>query len=641
MVDSKIIEEVKNRVDIVEVIGDFVQLKKAGTNYKALSPFTDEKTPSFFVSPSKEIFKCFSTGKGGDAIAFVMEHDGLSYIEAIKYLAEKYGIEIAEEEQTEEAVLAQNERESIFIALNFACEYFHATLKEHDEGKSVGLSYFKERGYDLGTIDKFRLGYSLEEWTAFTDQAVKQGFSDDILEKAGLLIKKEEGKQYDRFRGRVIFPIHNLSGKVIAFGARTLKKDKKLPKYVNSPESEVYHKSDILYGIYLAKKLIREKDNCFLVEGYTDVISMHLSGIENVVASSGTSLTEDQIKLISRFTKNVTVLFDGDKAGLRAAIRGIDMILESDLNVRVVVFPDGEDPDSYSRKLGSSGFQEYLKENTKDFIRFKAQLLTEEAANDPIKKAETIKEIVSSIAKIPDPIKRSVYVKETSDVLGIEEQVLLAEQNKILIQQRRERSKKAERETEEQLINHESTPTVEKPEASLSHQEIITLQERESVRLLITYGMHQIEEDNLCEFMLSELEEIEFETPVYKEMLEVIKSELQNGKVVNAEYLIRNSEPHIKREVVDMISEKYLLSNEWKDKYEITVPGEEDNLSKMVEGNILRLKFRVVQKMMEEKMENVKNAKTDEEQQEAMKMYNRLKEAEMQIAKQLGIVISR
>ena len=641
MIDSKIIEEVKNRIDIVEVIGDFVQLKKAGQNYKALSPFTDEKTASFFVSPSKEIFKCFSTGKGGDAITFVMEHDGLSYIEAIKYLAQKYGIEIAEEEQSEEAVLAQNERESIFIALNFACEYFHSTLKEHTEGQSVGLSYFKERGYDLATIDKFKLGYSLEEWSAFTDHAIKQGYSEVILEKAGLLIKKEDGKQYDRFRGRVIFPIHNLSGKVIAFGARTLKKDKKLPKYVNSPESEVYHKSDILYGLYLAKKRIREDNNCFLVEGYTDVISLHLSGIENVVSSSGTSLTEEQIKLISRFTKNVTVLFDGDKAGLRAAIRGIDMILESDLNVRVVVFPDGEDPDSYSRKLGSSGFQDYLKNNTKDFIRFKAKLLADEAANDPIKKAETIKEIVHSIAKIPDPIKRSVYVKETSEVLGIDEQVLLAEQNKILINLRKERSKKAERETEEQNSSFIQDQSVEKSETNLSHEEIITLQERESVRLLITYGMHDIEEENLGEFMLAELEEIEFVTPVYKEMLEVIKTELQNGNKVNAEFLIHNSNPHIKREVVDMISEKYLLSTEWKDKYEITVPGEEDNLSKMVVGNILRLKFRVVQKMMDDNLDKMKHAESEKEQHEAMQMYQRLKEAEMQIAKQLGIVISR
>jgi len=645
LIDDKTIEEVKQRADIVEVISDFVQLKKAGSNYKAISPFVDEKTPSFFVSPSKEIYKCFSSGKGGDAISFVMEFDGLSYLEAIKYLAEKYGIDIQEQEQTPEQILVQNERESIFIALNFAKEFYHDLLQNNTEGQSIGLSYFKERGYDLKTIEKFGLGYSLEEWDSFMSSALKKGFSEDILDKAGLIVKKEEGKVYDRFRGRVIFPIHNLTGKAIGFGARTLRKDKKVPKYVNSPESQVYHKSDVLYGMHLAKRFMRDQDNCFLVEGYTDVISMHLSGIENVVASSGTSLTDNQIKLIHRYTKNITVLFDGDAAGLKASLRGIDMILETDMNVRVVVFPEGEDPDSYSKKLGSTDFSDFLKNNAVDFIRFKAELLSNEASNDPIKKAETIKDIVHSISIIPDSVKRSVYIKETSDLLGIEESVLLSEQNKILIQKRKEKSKKAERETQDQLLqlNESGVKTIE--ESSISGEEIIALQEKETIRILYTYGADEFEEDDhIYDFILSELEEIDFKTQVYKEMLQLFKDHLDKGNVINAEYLVHNAPHHIKNEAVDMISEKYLLSKEWEDKFEIIVPDEKANLGKMVEGNILRLKFRLVQQMIDEKMDDIKrsNENTSHSEVEAsLKQFNVLKQAEIQIAKQLGIVISK
>ncbi|MDH5368277.1 MAG: DNA primase, partial [Cyclobacteriaceae bacterium] len=640
-------EEVKQRADIVEVISDFVQLKKAGANYKALSPFVDEKTPSFFVSPSKEIYKCFSSGKGGDAISFVMEYDGLSYLEAIKYLAEKYGIEIQEQEQTPEQILVQNERESIFIALNFAKEYYNDVLIKNTVGQSIGLSYFKERGYDLKIIEKFGLGYSLEEWDGFMKEALKKGYSENILDKAGLIVKKEEGKVYDRFRGRVIFPIHNLTGKAIAFGARTLRKDKKTPKYVNSPESEVYHKSDVLYGMHLAKRFIRDQDNCFLVEGYTDVISMHLSGIENVVASSGTSLTDNQIKLINRYTKNITVLFDGDSAGLKASLRGIDMILETDMNVRVVVFPEGEDPDSYSKKLGSAEFAEFLQQNAVDFIRFKAELLTKEASDDPIKKAETIKDIIQSISIIPDPVKRSVYLKETSDLLGIEESVLLAEQNKILIRKRKEKSKKAERETEDQLLQLDDTGVKKVDVTGISKDEIIALQEKETIRLLYTYGNDEFEEEgHIYDFILSELEEIDFKTPIYKEMLQLFKTQLEEGNVINAEYLIRNAPQHIKNEAVDMISEKYLLSKDWEDKFEIIVPDEKVNLDKVVEGNILRLKFRLVQQMIDEKREEIihsnKNASYDEiQEQEVLKQLNLLKNAEVQIATQLGNVISK
>lgn len=640
MIDNKTIEEVKSRTDIVEVISDFVQLKKAGQNYKGLSPFTDEKTPSFFVSPSKEIYKCFSTGKGGDAISFVMEYDGLSYIESIKYLAQKYGIEIAEEEQSDEEIQTQNERESLFIALNFASEYYQDILKNTDEGKSIGQSYFKERGISEEAIQKFALGYSLDEWGEFTNTALKKGFSEDILEKAGLMIRKED-KKYDRFRGRVIFPIHNVTGKVIAFGARTLKKDKKLPKYVNSPETEVYHKSHILYGISQAKRAIRDADNCYLVEGYTDVISLHMSDMENVVASSGTSLTEEQIKLISRYTQNITVLYDGDKAGLKASLRGIDMILERGLNVRVVMFPEGEDPDSYARQLGTAGFQAYIKEQTTDFIRFKAELLSEDAANDPIKKAGMIREIVESISIIPDPVQRSVYIKETSDLLEIAENVLIAEQNKFLLKKRKDQSYKAERATEQQLGLDQIVMPEDMKEPQLNLSQIITIQEKESIRMLITYGLHEWEDANVHEYILSELDEVDFETPVYKEILDIYKDRLSKGEIVNAEYFIHHASKHIATEVVDMITERYMISNEWEDKYQIIIPDEEAVLNSMVMGNILRLKLRVVQKMISTKMDEMKNAQGDDSaEDEVLKKLSTLKQAEMHLADQLGIVLS-
>lgn len=640
MIDNKTIDEVKSRADIVEVVSDFVQLKKAGQNYKGLSPFTDEKTPSFFVSPSKEIYKCFSTGKGGDAISFVMEYDGLSYIEAIKYLAEKYGIEISEEEQSDEEIQAQNERESLFIALNYASEYFQDVLKNTDEGNSIGQSYFKERGISEEAIQKFNLGYSLDEWEGLTKAALKKGFSEDILEKAGLMIRKEE-KKYDRFRGRVIFPIHNVTGKVIAFGARTLKKDKKLPKYVNSPETEVYHKSHILYGIAQAKRAIRDVDNCYLVEGYTDVISLHMSDMENVVASSGTSLTEEQIKLISRYTQNITVLYDGDKAGLKASLRGIDMILERGLNVRVVMFPEGEDPDSYARQLGTAGFQEYIANNTTDFIRFKAELLSEDAANDPIKKAGMIREIVESISIIPDPVQRSVYIKETSELLQIPENVLLSEQNKFLLQKRKDNSKKAERDTEQQLGLDQLVEAGQDSTPQLNPSEVIAIQEKESIRMLITYGLHEWEEAQVHEFILSELEEIEFETPVYKEILDMYKTRLAQGEVVTPEYFIHHAPKHIGNEVVDMITERYMLSDEWEDKYAIIIPDEEAVLSNMVMGNILRLKLRVVQKMINDKMDAMKETSGDRSKEdELLKSLTALKKVEMHLADQLGIVLS-
>lgn len=413
---------------VEEVIGDFVQLKKSGSNFKGLSPFTDERTPSFMVSPVKQIWKDFSSGKGGNMVAFLMEHEHFTYPEAIKYLAKKYNIEIEETEQTNEQKEQANERESMYLVSEYAQKYFSNTLWETEPGKAIGLTYFKERGFTDDTIKKFGLGYSLDEWEVFTKSALDEGYQLEFLEKTGLTIVKEQtsgdAKTFDRFKGRVMFPIHSMSGRVLGFGGRILGNDKKAAKYLNSPESEIYHKSKVLYGIYYAKQAIAKEDNCYLVEGYTDVIQMYQRGVENVVSSSGTALTPEQIRLINRLTKNITVLFDGDAAGLRASLRGIDLILEQGMNVKVCTFPEGEDPDSFAKGNTYEDLVLYLEENAKDFIQFKTSLLANEAANDPIKRADTVRDIVNSISKIPDRIQQEIYVQECAKIMQISEEVL-------------------------------------------------------------------------------------------------------------------------------------------------------------------------------------------------------------------------
>src|SRR4051812_4038323 len=431
MITKPTIDRITEAIDIVEVIGEFVQLKKRGANYVGLSPFANERTPSFTVSPAKGIFKDFSSGKGGSAVTFLMELEKFSYPEALKWLAKKYSIEVEETVESFENKEEENHRESLMIVTGYAAKFFHESLLETDEGKSIGLSYFKERGFNNDTIKKFELGYSPDQWEAFTGQALKEGYQEEFLAETGLSVKRDNGSLYDRYRGRVMFPIHSFTGRVIAFGGRTLKNDKNVPKYVNSPESEIYHKSNVLYGLYFAKKAIRDEDNCYLVEGYADVLSVHQAGIENVVASSGTSLTTEQIRLISRFTQNITILYDGDAAGIKASLRGLDMILEEGLNVKVVLFPDGHDPDSYVRLVGTNGFKKHIEDNKKDFILYKTTLLLKEVGNDPIKKSEVIRDIVESIAKIPDSIKASVFIKECSHILQIDERALLSELNKM------------------------------------------------------------------------------------------------------------------------------------------------------------------------------------------------------------------
>lgn len=644
MISRDTIDEVKNRIDIVDVVGDFVSLKRSGQNYKALSPFTNEKTPSFYVVPAKGIFKDFSSGKGGDAITFIMEHEGLGYLEAIRYLAKKYGVEIKEEARTAEDQATQNERDSLYIVMNFAKEYFKDLLYKSEEGKSIGLSYFRERGFNDRTLEKFDLGYSLNQWDHFEKHALNSGFSAAILEKAGLVITKDDGprKKYDRFRGRVIFPVHNLAGKVIAFGARILSKEKDQPKYINSPETDIYHKSNVLYGLFQARNEIRRHDFCYLVEGYTDVISLHQSGIENVVASSGTALTEEQIRLMRRFTENVTVLFDGDAAGVKAALRGIDLILKGGLNVRVVLLPDGEDPDSYSRKMGSTEFQQYLKDHTRDFISFKIDLYSAGSAKDPIKKAEAIREIVTSIALIPDPIKRSVYIKETSDLLNMQETVLLTELNKILIQERRKREQERWRDEIPEPID--VAPDAQ-PLAKTDSQTMVQMQERETIRLLLNYAENVITEDSgeqkVIDFMLDELDDVEFMNPVYAEIFETFKNGSATGERIDNFYFLESGSAEVKKAVADLITSRYETSPHWSERYHIYFPHERDVIQDVALTNVLRLKFRLIQKMMEENLAEMKGVQDERKIDRFLTVHQELKSAEKELADMLGIVVSK
>ncbi|TFV97323.1 DNA primase [Algoriphagus kandeliae] len=637
-------DKVKDRMDIEEVISDYVPLKKKGQNLWACCPFHGEKTPSFSVSPAKQIYKCFGCGKAGDPIQFIMDIEGIGFQEAIRHLAGKYGIEVEEDEtQTPEQEQAQNERESLLIALGFARDFFVKNLQT-DEGKSIGLSYFKERGFTPAIIEKFDLGYALEGWDNLLNSAKKAGFQEDVLLKAGLILEKEgdPSRRYDRFRNRVIFTIHNISGKPIAFGARILTKDKNQPKYINSPETPVYHKSDVLYGMFQAKKAIREKDNCYLVEGYTDVISMHLSGIENVVASSGTSLTEGQIKLIKRFTDQVTVLYDGDAAGIKASLRGIDLLLEGGLTVKAVVFPDGEDPDSYSRKVGSQAFQNYLQENAKDFIGFKINLYKDEFQRDPIRKAEVIREVVQSIAKIPDPIIRSVYAKEASGFLDIEEGIVYAEVNKILLKNQRDQFRKIQETPLEAAPIEEFFP-VEKEGFSVS--EALRLQERELIRLLLNYGLQQLgdEELNLCQYLLSETEELAFENPLYAKILKMFRENLNKGVIVDSDYFLGIQDREIRDEVIDLITPRREASVHWTEKFQILIPREDDDLTLTSYKSILRLKRKFVRRMMEEAIQKIKNAEveklSDDQIIELQEIFLGLKQVQMDIDRELGIVI--
>ena len=637
MISRDTIDEVKSRLDIVDVVGDFVSLKRSGQNYKAMSPFTNEKTASFYVVPAKGIFKDFSSGKGGDAITFVIEHEGMSYLEAIRYLAKKYGVEIKEDQRTPEDQIHQDERESLYALMNYAKDYYKESLLNSEEGRSIGLSYFRERGFNDRITEKFELGYTLNEWDHLSKKALGIGYTAELLEKAGLIVKKDGGRFYDRFRGRVIFPVHNLSGKVIAFGARILTKEKDQPKYINSPETEIYHKSNVLYGMFQAKNAIRREDFCYLVEGYTDVISMHLADVDNVVASSGTALTEEQIKLIRRFTENVTVLFDGDAAGIKAALRGIDLILKGGLNVRIVLLPDSEDPDSYSKKMGSSEFQRYLKEHSKDFISFKIDLYSNDASHDPIKKAEAIREIITSIALIPDPIKRSVYIQETAILLKIAETVLLTELNKILITERKKNQENVREDVKAPLPTLEDIPEVSRFDTA----SMVEKQEREAIRLLINYAENDYGDQRLLDFMLAELEDVEFTTPVFKEIYQAFHDGAGRGEILSTLYFMEHGSSEVKRIVAELTTSRYETSKHWSDKFHIYFPHEREVLQDMAYSNVLRLKFRMIQKLMEENLQQMKQAPNEEDMEKYFTIHEQLKGAEKELASMLGIVVPK
>ncbi|HVV54866.1 MAG TPA: DNA primase, partial [Mucilaginibacter sp.] len=626
--------------DIVEVVGEFVQLKKRGANYVGLSPFSNEKTPSFTVSPAKGIFKDFSSGKGGSAITFLMEHEKFTYPEALKWLAKKYGIEVEETVESSESKEEENHRESLMIVSAYAARFFHETLLETEEGQNIGLSYFKERGFSNETIQKFELGYSPDQWEAFTSRAQKDGYQPEFLEETGLSVKRDNGTLYDRYRGRVIFPIHSFTGRVIAFGGRTLKKDKNVPKYVNSPESEIYHKSSVLYGLYFAKKAIRDEDNCYLVEGYADVLSVHQAGIENVVASSGTSLTVEQIRLIGRFTKNVTILYDGDAAGIKASLRGLDMILEEGLNVKVVLFPDGHDPDSYVRLVGTSAFKGYISQNRKDFILYKTDILLKEAGTDPIKRAEVIREIVESIAKIPDSIKASVFIKECSHLLEIDERALLSELNKMRLSKAR---KDAQQQSAKAIEPADYLPPEELPAEPVAQKEEAH-QEKEIVRLLLLYGSRVIDWDGIANtyigpFMIAELGDVEFEHDPCKKFLAIYSKELENGVLPEEQFFIHYPDKDIVDLTVTLLATKYTLSENWYEMHRILVPDEQVNMKATILGAIFHLKKQKVGKILDGLRSELQRADGEADTDMLLAQYMQMKKVEKSISDYLGSVI--
>lgn len=649
MIPKSTIDEIFDAALIEDVVGEFVALKKRGANYLGNCPFHNEKSPSFTVSPAKGIYKCFGCGKAGNSVNFIMEHEHYSYPEALRYLANKYNIEVEEEEQTDEQKLAANEKESLFVVSNYASKYFKDQMHNSQAGKAIGLSYFKERGFREDTIEKFELGYSPDEWSAFTDTALKNGYNIEFLEKSGLTIVKED-KKFDRFKGRVMFPIHNLSGRVLGFGGRILKTDAKAAKYLNSPESEIYHKSKVLYGIYFAKKEIIQQDNCYLVEGYTDVISLHQSGVENVVSSSGTSLTEGQIRLIKRFTENITILYDGDAAGLKASFRGIDMILQEGMNVRVVLFPDGEDPDSYAKNHSSEELTNYITEHAQDFIRFKTSVLLEEVGSDPIKRVELIKEIVSSIAIIPDQIKRSIYTQECSSLLDIGEQALINETNKIL-RKKTSSSKHQSFDDGPPPIEDFYEPREEEKNVSVSSK--IAHWEHEIIRLLISYGAEIITVEVLDENQEIQQQEVEaavyilsningdgltFDNPILQEVFNHYVEIINDEKMPAHQDFINHSNQDISKLAIDVLSNKYEVSENWKN-HGIFVKTEDSQIKTAVFNSVFAFKACKVEYLMDEVTTLLKIEKDEGEQIRLMKEYQHLKNVQRQLSEKLGRII--
>ncbi len=656
MISKATIDTVFETARVEEVIGDFVQLKRAGSNFKGLSPFSDERSPSFMVSPAKGIWKDFSSGKGGNAVAFLMEHSHFTYPEAIRYLAKKYNIEIEETEQTDEEKANTDVRESMYLVSEFAKDYFHNTLLHSEEGKAIGLSYFKERGFTGETIKKFALGYSPEAWDAFTKEALGKGYKLEFLESTGLTIPKDD-RPFDRFKGRVMFPIQSMSGRILGFGGRILANDKKAAKYLNSPESEIYHKSKVLYGIFQAKQAIAKENNCYLVEGYTDVIQFNQAGIENVVASSGTALTPDQIRLINRLTKNITVLFDGDAAGLRASVRGIDLILEEGMNVKVCAFPDGEDPDSFAKKTPYEELVKYLDENSKDFIQFKASLLMNEAKNDPIKKADLIRDMVVSISKIPDRIQREIYIQECSRIMDISEQVLVSTLAQLVQKDVAELGKKQKQEQKAfEVVKNESPIQVQKID-------ILYGLERKIIEILLLYG-NKTEEfedvllktneageiENVIEkkeykvfqriYLSLQEDEVELANPLFRDIYNNLINYFHQNETFSIEQYLMHLHPDFAQEVTDilMADERVVLHN-WEGQ-NIFPKTKNETISQYVSETILTLRWYLVDKIIEEIKSSI-SSEPDSNNIEPLSMAMDYSKLINSFSKKLGRVMSR
>jgi DNA primase len=653
MIDQFTIDRIIASADIVEVVKDFVSLKKRGVNYIGHCPFHNEKTPSFSVSPSKGIYKCFGCGKGGNAVNFIMDHEQLGYVDSLKYLAKKYNIEVEEKELTAEEVRQRTERDSLMVVTSWAQRYFSDTLHKHSEGKSIGLSYFRERGFRDDIIDKFQLGYSLEQRDAMTQAAIKQGYKQEYLVKCGLSIARDDGSAFDRFHGRVIFPIHSISGRVIAFGGRVMKTDAKTAKYLNSPESDIYHKSSVLYGVFFAKKAITQLDKCFLVEGYTDVISMHQAGIENVVASSGTALTPEQIRLIKRFTPNITILYDSDPAGIKASLRGIDLVLEEGLNVKVVLMPEGEDPDSFARNHSATQVMSYITSNETDFINFKAQLLLKEAKNDPVQKANLIRDIVRSIAVIPEAITRAVYIKECTRILDVEESILYSE----VAKQRRTKIEKIlgkaqfEGLPQPQHIVPKETPSLPNFVDNVYCEE----QEKEILYYLLKFGTSPIfeisnpeDEDDkevvtIGQHIIDEIlnDNLEFKNLIYKKVFNEYKKLIDSKVDIDARTFTNHPDAEISQLAINLLTSQHKLSKIWK-KHQAQPPEENESLSADVPKAILVYKSKIMQMALHQLHNNLKSINPKEQQAELLELLNRIKtinELKTQISKELDRIV--
>ena len=647
MITKATIDRIMEATDIVEVIGEFVQLKKRGANYVGLSPFANERTPSFTVSPAKGIFKDFSSGKGGSAVTFLMELEKFTYPEALKWLAKKYGIEVEETVETIENKDAQNRRESLMRVTKFAAGFFHESLLNTEEGQNIGLSYFKERGFTNEIIEKFQLGYSPDQWEAFSGEALKQAYQEEFLVESGLSVKRDNGSLYDRYRGRVMFPIFSATGQIVGFGGRTLKKDKNVPKYVNSPESEIYSKSKVLYGFNFAIKTIREKDECYLVEGYADVLSVHQAGVLNVVASSGTALTDDQIKLISRQTKNLTILYDGDSAGIKAAIRGLSLLYKDRFNVKIATFPDGHDPDSYIRTFGTNGFIKHIEFASKGIVEFYLTTVNEDDLKDPIKKIKVADDLAEILSNNLEPEFRAAYVKQVAEKLKIDERSFLNTVNKSFTNKfkkenspnRAERTETPSETTEGDLIEEKG---IDKEGLNLLYPE--QAQESEIIRLLLLYGNRIIDWDGFANtyigpFIIAELSDVEFSYPPCKLFVEIYRSEVENGVLPDEQYFIHHPQKNIVDLTVTQIATKYTLSENWYEMHKIMVPDEQVNMRATILGAIFHLKKQKVGKILESLRTDLQKTTEEADQEILLNQYMHMKKVEKTISDYLGSVI--